>query len=174
MKSNVYRQELMFVASFEFGSLPLCNQVFCQCTASLSEHTGTLWGGEEKQRSSAACCRLPWWNWTINILPNLPSLSVTTLQLETCLCSLILYQQLFSPLEVLLSFSVPILNVCSHAVVALKKGNLKTCLPVLVCISPRVLLCISDFWIRWFALVVCNILSEHWLVNVSLLHGSWS
>lgn len=120
----------MFVTSSVSGSLPLCNQAVL-AHQPLSEHTGAQWGGEEEQkRSSAVCYRLPWWNWTINILPSLPSLSVTALQLETCLCPLILYQQLFSPLEVLLGFSVLVLTYVFTCYLGFKKEkpqNLPAC-----------------------------------------------
>lgn len=47
----------MLLTSFEFGKLSLCRQVFCQCTASLSQCTGSQGGGEQEERSSAADCR---------------------------------------------------------------------------------------------------------------------
>lgn len=83
--------------------------VLCRHSPSVRTHSSTARGEGKRRTSSSASCGLPWWNWTINISPNLPSLSVTTLQPETCFCPLILYQQLFSPLELLLHFSTPLL-----------------------------------------------------------------
>ena len=171
MKSNVYRQELMFVTSFEFGSLPLCHQVFCRCTASLSEHTGTRWGGEEKQRSSAACCTLPWWNWTINILPNLPSLSVTTLQLETCLCPLILYQQLFSPSEVLLSFSIPVLTYAFTCHLGFKKEKPQN---VPACAGLYFSMCVTMYqWLLDKVVCACCLQYPLWTLTCECFTPIW-
>lgn len=101
-----------------------------------------------------------------------PSLSVTILHLETSLLSINLVSVVVLSLGGRSQFVFQFLCIHSCAIRALKKRNLKTCLSVLLYISPCKVVCISGFWRRQFVLIVCDALPASLSTDLGMVQCS--